>query len=180
MILWGKKKFTKGNPFAPPPPSPFLYCPALYWNTTLTIWPNIKARRQISQFSKFLVNWGWKFGNVIYAFYKSQSPISFMNWEKLGNIHSSRPTFQNPIPMLNLWMSKENLCPNLSLTVENKMGNSHKKGWSHFKHNINDWGIPFLKMLRVCQWIWKNIFHWGKWNEPIKLIKECVRLKIKI
>ena len=51
-----------------------------------------------------------------------------MNWEKLGNIHSSRPTFQNPIQMLNLWMRKENLCPNLSLTVENKMENSHKKG----------------------------------------------------
>ena len=84
------------------------------------------------------------------------------------------------IPMLNLCMGLENLCPNLSVTVENKMENSHKRGWSHFKLNINDWDIPFPKSLRIYQWIGKNIFHWGKWNEPIKLIRECVRLKIKI
>ena len=30
--------------------------------------------------------------------------------------------------MLNLWMSWENLCPNLSFTVENKMEDSHKRG----------------------------------------------------
>ena len=42
------------------------------------------------------------------------------------------------IQMLNLWMSWENLCPNFTFTVENKMGNSHKRGWSHFKLNIND------------------------------------------
>ena len=62
----------------------------------------------------------------------------------------------------------------MSFTVENKMSNSHKRGWSHFQLNINDWGISFPKMLRICQWIGKNIFHWGKWNEPIKLIKKCV------
>ena len=84
------------------------------------------------------------------------------------------------IQMLNLWMSWENLCPNLSFTVENKMGNSHKRGWSHFKLNINDWDIPFPKSLRIYQWIWKSIFHWEKWNELIKLIRECVRLKNKI
>ena len=77
------------------------------------------------------------------------------------------------IQMLNLWMSWE------TFTVENKMGNSHKRGWSHFKLNINDWDIPFPKSLRIYQWIGKNIFHWGKWNEPIKAIRECVRLKIK-
>ena len=84
------------------------------------------------------------------------------------------------IQMLNLWMSWENLCPNLSFTVGNKMGNSHKRGWSHFKLNIKYWGIPFPKMLRISHWIRKNIFHWGKWNEPIMLMKEFVRLKIKI
>ena len=31
------------------------------------------------------------------------------------------------IQMLNLRMSWENLCPNLSFTVENKMGNSRKR-----------------------------------------------------
>ena len=84
------------------------------------------------------------------------------------------------IPMLNLWMSWENLCPNLSFTIENTMESSQKRGSSHFKLNIYDWDIPFPKVLRICQWIWKNIFLWGKWNEPIKLIRECVRLKIKI
>ena len=71
------------------------------------------------------------------------------------------------IQMLNLWMSWENLCPNLTFTIENKIGNSHKRGWSHFKLNRIDWDIPFPKILRIYQWIGKNIFHWGKWNEPI-------------
>ena len=37
--------------------------------------------------------------------------------------------------MLNLWISWENLCPNLSFTVENKMRDSRKRGWLHFKLN---------------------------------------------
>ena len=46
-------------------------------------------------------------------------------------------------------MNWEKLCPNLNFNVvENKMGNSHKKGWSHFETYVG-----------------KNIFHWGKWNE---------------
>ena len=53
-----------------------------------------------------------------------------MNWEKLGNVHSPRLTFHE--------LSWENLCANLSFTVENKKRNSHKRGWSHFKLNIND------------------------------------------
>ena len=59
-----------------------------------------------------------------------------MNWEKLGNIQS--PDQHLKLQMLNLWMSWENLCPNLAFTVANKMGNSYKRGWSHFKLNIND------------------------------------------
>ena len=39
--------------------------------------------------------------------------------------------------MLNLWMNWEMICPNIGFTVENKMGNSHKKAWSHFKLNMN-------------------------------------------
>ena len=42
-----------------------------------------------------------------------------------------------------------------------------KNGWSHFKLYINDWDIPFPKILRIYQWIGKSIFHWGKWNEPL-------------
>ena len=53
------------------------------------------------------------------------------------------------IQILNLWMDWEKLCPNLSFTVENNMGNPHKKGWSHFKLNINDCDIPFPKSLRT-------------------------------
>ena len=125
------------------------------WKTTLTIWPNMKARGQKYQFSNFSVNWG-KIGNAIQAFQKSQFSISFMNWEKIY----TAPDQHFKIQMLNLRMSWENLGPNLSFTVENKMGNSRKRGWSHFKLNINDWGIPFSKMLRICHWIGKNIFHW--------------------
>ena len=43
------------------------------------------------------------------------------------------------------------LCPNLGATVENKMGNSQKRGRSHFKLKINDRDIPFPKILRICQ-----------------------------
>ena len=71
------------------------------------------------------------------------------------------------IQILKLWMNWENLCPNSIFTVENKIRNSHRKGWSHFKLNINDWDISFPKILRIYQWIGKKIFHWGKWNEPL-------------
>ena len=42
------------------------------------------------------------------------------------------------IQILNLWMNWETLFPNLSFTVENNMGNSHKKGRLYFKSSIND------------------------------------------
>ena len=71
------------------------------------------------------------------------------------------------IQILDLMIYWEKLCPNLSLTVDNKIGNSQKKGWSHFKLNINDWDILFPKILRIYQWIGKNIFHWGKCDERI-------------
>ena len=48
-------------------------------------------------------------------------------------------------------MNQGKLCPNLNFIVENKMGNSHKKGWSHFKLNINDSDILFPKILRIYQ-----------------------------
>ena len=58
----------------------------------------------------------------------------FMNWEKLGN--NTAPDENFKIQMSNLWMSWENLCPNLTFIVENKMGNSQERGWSHFKLNM--------------------------------------------
>ena len=49
-------------------------------------------------------------------------------------------------------MNWETLCLNLSFTVENKIGNSHKKGaWLHFKLNRNNGDIPFSKSLRIYQ-----------------------------
>ena len=39
----------------------------------------------------------------------------------------------------------------LTFTVENKMGNSHKRGWSHLRLNINDGDIPFPKDLSIYQ-----------------------------
>ena len=107
----------------------------------------------------------------------SKMPISYLSWIGKNLEMYTAPDQHFKIPMLNLLMSWENLCPNLSFTVENKMENSRKRGWSHFKLKINDWDITFSK---ICQWIGKNIFHWWKWNEPIKLIRECVRLKIKM
>ena len=65
-------------------------------------------------------------------FKNAQFPTSFMNWENLGNKHSLYQYFK--MQMLNLWMSWKNL----SFIVEKKMGNSHKRGWSYFKVNIND------------------------------------------
>ena len=61
------------------------------------------------------------------------------------------------IQMLNLWMSWENLCPNLTFTIENKVGNL-QRGWSHFKLNINYWDITLTKMLRIYEWIGKKHF----------------------
>ena len=86
----------------------------------------------------------------------SKIPIShlFMNWEKLGN--NTAPDQHFKIQMLNLWMSWENLCPNLTFFLENKKGNSHKREWPHFKLNLNDWDITFPKSLRIYQWIGEN------------------------
>ena len=58
-----------------------------------------------------------------------------MNWENLGS--SARTTFKNQnlfvnweqqkkIRILHLWMNWEKLSPNLSFTVESKIGNLHK------------------------------------------------------
>ena len=51
----------------------------------------MKAGWQKYQFSNFSVNWR-KFG----LFKNPNSPSLFINWKKLGNIRSHRPTFQNP------------------------------------------------------------------------------------
>ena len=42
-------------------------------------------------------------------------------------------------------MNWEKLCPYLSFTVENKMVNSYKREWQHFKLNINYGDSPFPK-----------------------------------
>ena len=38
------------------------------------------------------------------------------------------------IQILKLWMNWEKLCPNLSFTVESKLGNSHKKKDGHISN----------------------------------------------
>ena len=63
-----------------------------YWKNILTIWPNIKEREQNLNLETFQ----WIGENLEMQFKKSQFPIFFMNWEEVGNIHSPRPTFQNP------------------------------------------------------------------------------------
>ena len=59
-------------------------------------------------------------------------------------------------------MNLEKLGPKLSFTVENKANN---KGCSYFKHN--EWDIPLPQILRIYQWIGKNMFSMEK-NEFLK------------
>ena len=134
-----------------------------YFKTILTIWQNLESSGQKSQFSNFLEN--WENLEVQSRLFKNLN-FPFILWmsKKLASIHRPRPTFQNP--NLDLWINWEKLCLNLSLTVENNSGNSLKKRWPHFKLNINDWNILWSKLLRIYQWIGKNIFHWWKWNKP--------------
>ena len=42
------------------------------------------------------------------------------------------------IQILILWMNWKRIWSNLSFNVENEVGSLRKKGWSHFKLNIND------------------------------------------
>ena len=80
----------------------------------------------------------------------SRIPIFHLFYELGKTWKYTQPKNQHfKIQILNLWMN-----------CENKMGNSHKKRWSRFKLNINDWDIPFLKTLRIYQWI--GNFQFGK------------------
>ena len=65
----------------------------------------------------------------------SATPISHLFYE-LGKTwkYTQPKTNISTSDILNLWMNWERLCPNLSFTDENKMGNLHEKWWSHFKH----------------------------------------------
>ena len=49
-------------------------------------------------------------------------------YQNFSNTHTAQDQHFK-FKILNLWINWKNLCPNLSFTVENKMGNSHKKGW---------------------------------------------------
>ena len=49
------------------------------------------------------------------------------NWEKTLK-YSLRPYQNSKVPIWNLLMHWEKLCPNLSFTVKNKMGNLYKTG----------------------------------------------------
>ena len=69
----------------------------------------------------------------------SKIPISHLVHElgKTWKYTQPRPIFQNPNVEFMDELGKLILCPNLTITVENKMGNSYKRGWSHFKLKIN-------------------------------------------
>ena len=134
-----------------------------YWKSTLTIWPNMKAKDKISIFK--LLSELEKFWKCNLGF--SKIPISHLFYELGKNLDiCTAPNQHFKIQMLNLWMSWENICPKLRFSDENKMENSHKRGWSHFKFNINDWDIPFPKILRIYQWNWKIFFPWGNIMNP--------------
>ena len=57
----------------------------------------------------------------------SKIPISHLFCELGKTWKYIAPDQDFKIQMLNLWMSWEKLCPNLTFTVENKIGNSHKR-----------------------------------------------------
>ena len=61
-----------------------------------------------------------------------------MNW---------RPNFES-MDELGKFMTQQ---AEFSFTVENKMENSHRKGWSTFKLNIDDCDIPLPKVLRIYE-----------------------------
>ena len=59
----------------------------------------------------------------------SKISISHLFYELGKNLEvCTAPDQYFKIQMLNLWMSYENVCPNVTFTVENEMGNSHKRG----------------------------------------------------
>ena len=70
---------------------------------------------------------------------KSRSPATatFKNykisWLIGKNLEVQPNTNTQKIPILNLWMHWENLCPNLSFTVKSKVGNLHKARLSTFQ-----------------------------------------------
>ena len=65
--------------------------------------------------------WG-RFGKYSYSNIR-KSLISLLIGK---NLEVQPKTNTKKIPSLNLWMNWENFCPNLSFTVENKIGNLHK------------------------------------------------------
>ena len=48
-------------------------------------------------------------------------------------------------------MNWENLCPNLSFSIEKKMGNLHNE-------MNNEWDIPFPQVSGFYQWVGRNLF----------------------
>ena len=136
-----------------------------YWRLSSPFDKSIKAKGlQKPQFSNTLVN--WQNLDVQSRLLKNPNFPSLLSIGKNLEVYTTQDQHFK-IQILNLWMNWENLCRNLCFTVENNLWNSHKKRWLHFKLNIDDWDIPFPKTLRIYQWIGKNIFHWGKWNELI-------------
>ena len=57
-------------------------------------------------------------------------------------------------------MNWKKFCPNLKFTVENKIVIDIKQGRLHFEHN--KWDNPLPQILKIYQWIGKNIFSIGK------------------
>ena len=57
-------------------------------------------------------------------------------------------------------MNWKKLCPNLSFTTENKMGNLHKAAYTS---NLIWWIIYYISSnFKNLSMNWENIFHWGK------------------
>ena len=109
------------------------FAPSFWHHTSWweTIWQNMN----------FLMNW-WKFECAIWAIQKSKFSSLLWTGKNLKVYTAQDQHFK--IQILNLWINWEKLCPNFSFTVENKMGNSHKKVWSHKKVLFLVFTIIFL------------------------------------
>ena len=138
---------------------PSLWHHMSYRKAILTIWQNMNARGQKSQFTNFLVNWGSL--EVQSRLIKNPNFPSLL-WTGKNKYAQPKSNISKSKIWIYGWIGKS--YDNVSFSVENKMENAHKKGWLYFKLNINDWSIPFPKILRIYLWIGKHIFHWGKWS----------------
>ena len=96
---------------------------------------------------------------------RSPARVTFKNpkisWEIRENLEVKPKTNTQKIPILNLWMNWENICPNLSFTVANKIGSLHKIRPFIFQTYIMNRILHYLKYKSLSK-DWENMFSTGR------------------